>query len=113
LSGTPVIILDIFDFSRKRGGPWWDLKTNKDSVISLPEKPMEVEEALIPYCQIPKTSRSVLRNRQRYLYAEDTLRARGIIREGVTIQASIDFNQQKKEKKAREEKAKKEAMKKG
>ena len=69
---------------------------------------MEVEEALIPYSQIPKTSRGVLRNKQRYISAEDTLRARGIIREGVTIQASIDFNQQKKEKAAKEEKARKE-----
>ena len=78
-SGTPVIILDMFDYKRKRGGPWWDLKSNKDAIITLPEKPMQVEEALIPISQVPKEVRGGLPKRKRYLTAEDTLLARGVI----------------------------------
>ncbi|MBI3257945.1 MAG: L,D-transpeptidase [Ignavibacteriae bacterium] len=84
-TGTPVIILDVFDFSRRWGGPWRELTTNKDITIPLPDKPMEVEEALIPMSQIPLDSRGSLINRKRYITAEDTLRARGIIREGVDL----------------------------
>jgi hypothetical protein len=57
-----------------------------------------VEEALIPWCQIPKTSRGMLRNRQRYIHAEDTLRAHGIIRPGVKLFESTDFNKLKEKK---------------
>lgn len=98
LSGTPVIILDLFDFTRKHYGAWIDLKNNHESDIYLPDNPMIVEEALIPWCQIPKTSRGCLRNRARYIHAEDTLRAHGIIRKGVTIRESVDFNKEKEKK---------------
>jgi hypothetical protein len=109
-TGTPVIILDIFDFSRKRGGPWRELTTNKDVSILLPDKPMEVEEALIPMSQIPLDSRGSLPNPKRYLTAEDTLRARGIIREGVDLRETINYNKLRREKalaKAHADKAKK------
>jgi len=62
---------------------------------------MEYEEALIPMSQIPKVSRGILPNREKYLYAEDTLRARGVIREGVEITVSVDFNKLRRLKKAR------------
>jgi hypothetical protein len=111
MSGVPVIIIDNFDYSRKRFGPWLDLQTNKDTVISLPKNPLGVEEALIPIVQIPKESRGSLRNRSRYLYAEDTLRARGIIRPQVVLHESVNFNKLRriqKAQKAKEEKLKKE-----
>ncbi len=107
-SGTTVIIIDHFDFNRKRYGDWIDLTSNK-KLLELPKKPMEVEEVLIPIIQIPKSSRGVLRNRERYVYAEDTLRARGVIRENVQLTPSIDFNKQRKQKAL--EKQKKEAEK--
>mgnify|MGYP002350030326 CR=1 FL=1 len=103
LSGTPVIIIDIFDFSRKSGGPWLELTSNKDSILQLPEKPMEVEEALIPIIQIPKESRGSLINRSRYLYAEDTLRARGVIRPNVKLTPSVNFNKLRRERAALKE----------
>lgn len=92
MSGTPVIILDIFDFSRPRYGPWLDLTSNKEVVLELPDNPYEVEEALIPWCQIPDESKGSIRNKERYIYAEDTLRARGIIRPHVKLIASVNFN---------------------
>jgi hypothetical protein len=101
LSGTPVLIIDHFDFRRPRTGPWVALRSNKDTILELPEKPMEFEEALIPISQIPKSTRGILPNRHRYLYAEDTLRARGVIREGVTITVSVDFNLERRKKAAR------------
>jgi hypothetical protein len=100
LSGTPVIILDIFDFSRNKYGPWIDLKSNNDVEIELPEEPMNVEEAIIPICQIPLTSRRSLHNYERYKYGEDTLRARGIIREGVVLIETKNYNKLRREKKA-------------
>lgn len=99
-SGTPVILLGHFDFSRKVGGPWLDLTSNKDGIVELPDNPMEVEEALIPIIQIPKEARSYLRNKERYLYAEDTLRARGIIRPGVQLTPSINYNVLRRQKQA-------------
>lgn len=109
-SGTPVLIIDVFDFSRKKGGPWWELTSNKDGVIDLPEDPLAMEEALIPLSQIPQIVRGGLPNRQRYVTAEDTLRARGLIRPGVRLLASIDYNKRRAERaarKAREAEAKK------
>lgn len=109
-TGTPVLILDNFDYSRRSGGPWRDITTSKDVSIPLPEKPFEVEEALIPISQIPLTSRGSLTNRKRYITAEDTLRARGLIREGVSLRESIDYNKLRRQKalaKAQAEKAKK------
>ncbi len=101
LTGTPVIIIDHFDYSRPKSGPWVALRSNKDTILKVPEKPMEYEEALIPMSQIPKVSRGILPNREKYLYAEDTLRARGVIREGVEITVSVDFNKLRRLKKAR------------
>ncbi|MCX7737314.1 MAG: L,D-transpeptidase [Candidatus Kapabacteria bacterium] len=108
LSGTPVIIIDHYDFNVGKGKQWLRLKNNKEKVITLPENPMEVEEALIPIIQIPEMSRGSLRNRERYIYAEDTLRARGVIREGVKLIPSVNFNQLRREKAAKEAKLKRE-----
>ena len=104
MTGTPVVILNTFDYTRKIGGPWHDLKSNRDGIVALPDNPMAVEEALIPISQIPRTSRGVLRNRQRYETAEDTLRARGVIRPGVTITPSVDFNHKRRVRKAAQHK---------
>ncbi|MCO5250383.1 MAG: L,D-transpeptidase [Candidatus Kapabacteria bacterium] len=100
LTGTPVLILDVFDFTRPKTGPWFALKSNKDFIIKVPENPMEFEEAYIPIQQIPKTSRGILPDRNRYIVAEDTLRARGHIREGVKLTESVDFNEVRRKKKA-------------
>ncbi|HRP02838.1 MAG TPA: L,D-transpeptidase family protein [Candidatus Kapabacteria bacterium] len=99
-SGTPVIIIDFYDFAKGRNGDWKHLNSNKDFYVSLPEQPMKVEEALIPISQIPKNSRGALPNRNRYLYAEDSLRANGHIREGVQITPSVNFNVLKRQKAA-------------
>ncbi len=106
-SGTPVIIIDIFDYSRKRFGPWLDLESNFELIDSLPHNPMEVEEALIPFCQIPHSSRWHYAGKKKFVYAEDTLRARGIIREGVKLIESVNFNEKRRKEKARKEKLKK------
>ncbi len=110
-SGTTVIIVDYFDFNRKRYGDWIDLTSNKN-ILDLPECPMAVEEALIPIIQIPKSSRGVLKNRERYLYAEDSLRARGVIRENVQLTPSIDFNKLRKQKALEKQKKEEEKLKK-
>lgn len=104
MSGTPVIIVNMFDYSRKKGGPWLDINSNKEGIVQLPKDPMEVEEALIPIVQIPKQARGGLRNIKRYIYAEDTLRARGIIREGVHLIQTVDFNKERRIKNAKKEK---------
>lgn len=110
-SGTTVIIIDYFDFNRKRYGDWIDLTSNKN-ILDLPENPMAVEEALIPIIQIPKSSRGVLKNRERYLYAEDSLRARGVIRENVRLIPSIDFNKLRKQKALEKQKKEEDKLKK-
>jgi L,D-transpeptidase catalytic domain len=92
MTGTPVIILDMFDYSRKKGGPWWELRSNKDVVITLPKDPMSVEEALIPISQIPPEVRWELPNKERYLSAEDTLRKRGWLSDKVELEESINYN---------------------
>lgn len=97
-TGTPVIILDLFDFSRRRGGPWWDITSSQDVVLALPDKPMQVEEAYIPLSQIPKDVRGALPNRQRYVEAEQVLRERGMIRENVNLRESINYNKLRREK---------------
>ncbi|MFN4768254.1 MAG: L,D-transpeptidase [Ignavibacteria bacterium] len=94
-SGTPVIILDMFDFSRKKGGPWWDI-TDNSFKIALPQDPMNTEEAWIPISQVPHSARGGLPNKERYIAAEDTLRIRGIIRDGVKLRASIQYSRKKK-----------------
>jgi len=99
-SGTPVIVLDVFDFSRKRGGPWLELQSNQDVVIDLPPDPMSVEEALIPISQVPHESRGSLRNMKRYITADSVLRKRGVIRHGVLLRESIDYDKRREEKEA-------------
>jgi len=110
-TGTPLIIIDVFDFSRPKGGPWLELLSNRDIELDLPEQPMEVEEALIPISQIPKVVRGGLPDKTRYVNAEQILRERGQIREGVSLSESIDYNQLRKERRERaaKEKAKKRA----
>lgn len=110
-SGTPVLIIDIFDFSRKTGGPWLDLKSNKDSILQLPDNPLEYEEALIPYCQIPLGSRSIAIT-EKFKYAEDTLRARGIIKPHVRLIHTRNFNVERRKKREAEAKAKADSLKK-
>ena len=108
LSGTPVIIIDYFDFSRKRGGPWLELTSNKDTILPLPKDPMAVEWALIPICQIPENSRwNLPGGLKRYIHAEDTLRAKGIIRPHVNLIKTRNFNAERRRKQAIEEKKKK------
>jgi hypothetical protein len=101
MTGTPVIILGMFDYARRYGGPWREITSNTQT-ITLPDDPMAVEEALIPISQIPKDARGSLPNYKRYLTAEDTLRARGIIREGVTLSESINYNKLRRQKRAAE-----------
>lgn len=100
-TGTPVIIIDIFDFNRRRGGPWMDLTSNTVEIKSMPSDPMSVEEALIPISQIPKDSRGSLINRQRYVEAEQILRDKGIIRPQAKLLESIDYNKLRRDKKRR------------
>jgi len=110
LSGTPVIIQGMFDYDRKYG-PWFDLANNKEGRIKLSGNPMDVEEAYIPISQIPEEIQGWIPQRKRYLHAEDTLRARGIIPEDVKLIVSVNFNKKRREKKARELKeAKKKAL---
>jgi len=112
MSGTLVILLNHFDYSRTTGGPWLDFTSNQDGKVEMPNNPVAIEEALIPIQQIPVSSRGSLRNRERYIYAEDSLRARGIIREGIVLTPSVDFNQQRRLKLAAEHKRKMEEEKK-
>jgi hypothetical protein len=101
-SGTPVIIIDYYDFTPGKGYRWKHLKNNKEKIDYLPDNPLQVEEALIPICQIPLGARGSLVNYKRYLYAEDTLRARGVIRPGVRLIQTRDFNKERREKEKKE-----------
>lgn len=115
MTGTPIVIIDMFDYTRKKHGPWVDLVGNRQGKLELPEQPMEIEEALIPMSQIPPSVRGSLPNRDRYRYAEDTLRARGVLREGVSLSASIEYTRLRKERekeRLRKEKEKQEKEKK-
>lgn len=105
-SGTPVVILDIFDFNRRRGGPWLELTSNKDATVDLPKDLFAVEEALIPISQIPKEARGAVHNRKRYMTADSVLRERGIIRPHITLRESINFNELRQEKRRRANEAK-------
>lgn len=100
MSGTPVIILDVFNFARRRGGPWLELTSNDPVGIELPPDPMSVEEALIPISQVPKESRGSLRNIKRYMTADSVLRARGVIRPQVRLLESINYNERRAKKAA-------------
>jgi len=105
MTGTPVVILDIFDFSRRRGGPWLELRSNTDVKVELPKDFYSVEEALIPISQIPKEVRGSLRNVNRYKTADSILHERGIIRPGVTLRESIDFNKLRQKKRLQAKKS--------
>lgn len=101
LTGTPVIILGVPNYDRKRGGPWVDLPSNKDSLLTLDFDPMQVEEARIPLSQIFADAQDWVPNRDYYLHSEDTLRARGIIRDHVKLIESVNINKLNREKKAK------------
>ncbi len=100
-TGTPVLIIDMFDFTRPKFGPWLDLASNRDGKLELPEEPMEVEEAWIPISQIPPSVRGALPNRKRYENAEDTLRARGVIRDEARLSPSIEYSRLKRQREER------------
>lgn len=106
-SGTPVVILDVFDFRRRRGGPWLELTSNTPVGVELPRDLYAVEEALIPISQIPREARGGLTNRRRYITADSVLRARGVIREGITLRESINFNKLRQERKLKALRARK------
>lgn len=101
LSGTPVVILGVPNYDRKRGGPWVDIPTNKDSLLKLNFDPMQIEEARIPLSQIFADAQDWVPNRDYYLHSEDTLRARGVIRDHVKLLESVNVNKLKREKKAK------------
>ena len=99
LSGTPVIILGVPDYSRRKGGPWSELKSNKERPLKLRFNPMEVEEAWIPLQQISADIQDWVPNRKRYKVSEDTLRARGVIASHVKLTPSVNFNKKEEKKK--------------
>jgi len=101
-TGTPVLIIDHFNYSRKRFGPWVELKSNKDGLLTLPKNPLGFEEPYIPLSQIPDESKGLMSRNPHIKFGEDTLRARGIIREGFEIAKSINFNKERKKKQKRE-----------
>ncbi|NQW30593.1 MAG: L,D-transpeptidase [Ignavibacteria bacterium] len=105
-TGTPVVIIDYFDYSRRRGGDWLELANNSPVVKSMPADPMSTEEALIPMSQIPKDVRGALPNRKMNLAADSILRFRGVIRDHVSLSESIDFNKLRRAKRAAQEKNK-------
>ena len=100
-TGTTIVIIDMFDYTRKKHGPWIDLAGNRHGKLELPEDPMGIEEALIPISQIPQSVRGSLPNRKRYRHAEDTLRARGVLREGIALSPSIEYTRLRKEREER------------
>ena len=103
LSGTPVIITGMFDYDRKVG-PWLDLVDNKTGRIELKGDPMEVEEAYIPIQQIPEEIQGWIPNRKRYVAAEDTLIARGVIDSNIRLIPSVNFNKRRREREAKKRK---------
>lgn len=105
--GTTVLVLDVFDFTRPKFGPWLDLADNKSADIQLPADPMNFELPFIPINQIPHGARGALKDKERHIHAEDTLRARGWLRPGVKITSSVNFNAIRKRKRAAEEAKKK------
>lgn len=99
-TGTPVIIIDMFDFARPKYGPWLDVADNRSYRLELPDDPMAVEEAWIPISQIPPSARGGLPDRNRYAVAEDTLRARGVLRPEARLSWSIEYPREKDRKPA-------------
>lgn len=97
-SGTPVIIIDYYDFD-KNIKKWLELTSNKEKIDYLSPNPLEVEEALIPIVHIPPELRNIIPRKEkiRYLYAEDTLRIRGVIQKGTRLipSSSMKINEEK------------------
>ena len=83
------------------------LASNEPVGIKLPNDVYAVEEALIPISQIPREVRGGLSNRKRYITADSVLRSRGVIREGVSLKESINFNKLRQQRKMRAIKTKK------
>lgn len=110
--GTLIIIVDVFDFSRKKFGPWLDLSDNKSANIELPKDPANFEDPFIPIQQIPREARGSLVNKERYIHAEDSLRARGYLRPNITLRESVNYNTIRKQRRAEAEKKKQEEIKK-
>lgn len=106
LSGTPVLILDYYPFGVEYR-PWMNIASNRSISFKLPEDPMKVEEPLIPIIQIPQEVRGMLRNKERFYFAEDSLRKLGVIRQGVELTPSVNFNKQRRIKQQKEFEAKK------
>lgn len=83
--GTMVLIIDAFDYTRKRFGPWLDIKSNKSVNLPMPEDPDNFEWPFIPIKQLVGGAAGLPGGYDRYKYAEDSLRARGFLRPDVTI----------------------------
>lgn len=103
--GTPVIIVDMFDYRRPRYGPWLDLRTNRQIPVQLPPDPLAVEEPWIPLSQIPVKLRRGLPNKRRYIVARDTLLARGIIDSTFRFRESVDYNELRRQRQKRDSSA--------
>lgn len=97
-SGTPVIIIDYYDFE-KNTKKWLELTSNKEKIDYLSPNPLQVEEALIPIVHIPPELRNIIPRKEkiRYLYAEDTLRIKGVIQKGTRLipSSSMKINEEK------------------
>ncbi|MCX7930507.1 MAG: L,D-transpeptidase [Chlorobi bacterium] len=96
--GTPVIILDMFDYRRRQYGPWVDLRSNRELMTDLPLDPLAVEEPWIPISQIPHKIRRGLPGKRRYMVARDTLLARGIIDSTFRFRESVDYNELRRQR---------------
>lgn len=86
MSGTPVIIIDMYDF-KTNPKKWLQLTSNKDTITTLPAKPLEMEEALIPIIHVPPELRPLLSRteRKRYETALDTLISRGLLPKDIKL----------------------------
>ncbi len=109
--GTLVIIIDVFDFNRKKFGPWLDIADNKSANIILPKDPNNYEEPFIPLSQIPAGARGSLKNKERYINAVDSLVARGYLRPDVKVTPSVNYNHLRKQRREAAAKAKAEKLK--
>ncbi|MGB9912924.1 MAG: L,D-transpeptidase [Candidatus Kapaibacteriota bacterium] len=98
MSGTPVIIIDFYNFGGKK--KWLELTSNQP-VISLPPNPMEIELALIPIVHIPPELRVIIpkKERKRYETALDTLIARGILPKNIKLTPSQSLKKTNNDKK--------------
>ena len=51
--GSPVIVLNRFDYNIRVGGPWLNLTSNKSYYSKLPDNPLDVADAVITRKQPP------------------------------------------------------------